>query len=128
MPRKAIPHSAPVRAKGKPAQAGPDPQALEDEIHMLRKLMRRAQQAAEQVDLDDVQSMARLLNALSSAAARLAISARSAATSAGMKNEAAIWNTKHRAQAPTLIQRMAVPSEERIAIRPASRGARAAPI
>jgi hypothetical protein len=66
MPRKAIPHSA-------PAQARPDPQALEDEIHMLRKLMRRAQQAAEQVDLDDVQSMARLLNALSSAAARLAI-------------------------------------------------------
>jgi hypothetical protein len=73
MPRKAIPHSAPVRAKGKPVQARPDPQALEDEIHMLRKLMRRAQQAAEQVDLDDVQSMARLLNALSSAAARLAV-------------------------------------------------------
>ncbi len=45
-----------------------------------------------------------------------------------MKNEAAIWNTKHRAQAPTLIQRMALPSEERTAISPASSGAVAAPI
>ena len=54
--------------------------------------------------------------------------ARSVFTSSGMKNEAAIWNTKHRAQAPTLIQSMALPSEERTAISPASRGLTAAPI